>query len=386
MIYARNILQKGTITRFYTTITNKISTENITKKTIKRPPFYKVFPKKKFISKILFELGSDHTYGKLYPIYESIYDNLDGPDVKIKVPPEIKANAMMLMKKTLERVRFKTKAINKHLLALENEILDKAAEMGDDDAISLLAFEVLKCPEENTKEDVEYAKKLIEHLYKVKKHPLTTKLAGDLALKNKDYDKALSFYKQFLSKENDTYLAGTVYEQIGKLYFQTTNLSEAENNFLKAIKYSPIEQVVQSYFYLSQLYTNSDPQKSKKYLEFCASQGFKESFKLLGFLEMNYFGDLIKAREWFGLGMEVFDLECYVGYFDCCWRLKSWEKCWHCYSSIKKLAATNERAKTLLHNFELYRRDTITELNTIVSREGIDHDNKVLLDRNGRWN
>ncbi|CAI5187826.1 ANM_HP_G0244310.mRNA.1.CDS.1 [Saccharomyces cerevisiae] len=44
-----------------------------------------------------------------------------------------------------------------------------------------------------------------------------------------------------------------------------------------------------------------------------------QCFKTLGFLELNYFNNYERTKEWFKTGMEIMDLECFFWIFsDCC--------------------------------------------------------------------
>lgn len=325
---------------------------------LKRPPFNEIFPPKRMINKILFDLDSRYASGKLYVVYESVYNNLDKENYTREFPNSFNASDVMIMKKVLEKVRHRTKSINKHLLELENSLLDSAAEMGNKDAVALLAFDVLKDPSQNTSEDVEYSKLLIKDLYK-RKHHLTLKLTGDLAFKNNNLKEAENYYKQFLDVEDDTFLAGEVYGQLGLIGLRASNLADAERFFLKSIQLSPLKYSVHSYFYLSQMYMSSDPLKARTLMENCATQGFKESFRSLGYLEMNYFKDYYKSQEWFKLGMELFDIECFIGYFDCCCTLKEWAMANKCYKSLQRMAEINPKYRPLLEEFDVARSDKI---------------------------
>lgn len=335
----------GTVRR-YATVGSSIS----------RPPFEEVFPRKRMVNRILFELDSRLSYGKIYPIFESSYNDVDKDDISLAA--KVSASDVMLMKKVLEKVRSRTKSANRHLLKLESALLDKAAEMGDKDAIALVAFDVLKDPSKNSQEDVNYAKLLIKDLYK-REHLLTLKLTGDLALGAGDSSKAADYYKHFLKLESDTYLAGEVYGQLGQISFKKTDLQSAEDYFRKSIALSPLEYSVHSYYYLAQIYMNSDPLKARTLMESCATQGYKESFKALGFLEMHYFGDLYKAQEWFKLGMELFELECFIGYFDCCASLGDWSLAKKCLKSLEKIGETNATYKSIVEQFLEARKEKI---------------------------
>lgn len=357
----------------------------------KRPPLDEIFPQKKMVSRILFELDSRLAYNKLYPMYEKLYEGLDtGNDVDI--PNSIKGKDLMIMKKVLEKVRHKTKAINKNLLALENVLLDRAAEIGDNDAISLLCFDVLKDPDSNTEDDVSHAKKLIKNLYQMN-HPLTVKLTADIALKNHDDATAEVYYMKFLDLQNDTFLAGEVYGQLGQIHFRKPNLIEAEKCFLKSIKLCPIDYSVRSYFLLGQMYVNNDIFKARYLIESSATQGFKESFRTLGLLEMNYFKNYPKAQEWFKLGMELYDTECFVGYFDCTMKNNELLLAKRCYESMEKLAENNQDVNRLFEDFSSHRASDIQKIKEYSPNASINTwqsltpgDTTVKVSKSNTWN
>ncbi|KAH9198735.1 hypothetical protein LQ764DRAFT_227684 [Zygosaccharomyces rouxii] len=319
-----------------------------------RPQFHEVFPQKRTVNRILFELDSKHTFGKLYPVYDNIYQNMQ-KGIDTEIPKGISPSDLMIMKKVLEKIRHRTKSINPHLLALENALLDRSAELGNNDAISLLAFDVLRDPGHNNPEDVDYGKKLIKELYK-KNHHLTMKLLGDLSLKSGNDTEACKYYLKFLDLEDRTFLAGEVYGKLGQINFRKPDLRKAEQFFLKAIKLSPLEYSVHSHFYLAQIYMNSDPLRARVLMENCATQGFRESFKTLGFLEMNYFEDFFKAQEWFRLGLELFQIECFIGFFDCCAKLKNWTGANKCYETMLKLQEVNANYKEIIDKFVTNRQ------------------------------
>lgn len=354
-----------------------------------RPPFHDVFPQKKMINRLLFELDSRLTFAKLYPLYEKLYKEMD-KEVNVAIPKGFEPKDLMIMKKVLEKVRHKTKAINKNLIRLENELLDKAAEMGDNDAIALLCFDVLKDPSVNTKEDVDHGRKLIKALYKLD-HPLTIKLTADLALKSQDDKAAEEYYLKFLNLQDDTFLAGEVYGQLGQINFRKPDLVEAEKCFLKSIQLSPIDYSVRSYFLLGQMYVNNDIFKARSLIESSATQGFKESFRTLGFLEMNYFKDLPKAQEWFKLGMELYDIDCFIGYFDCAINRQEYLLAKKCYQSMEKIASKNEEYKNVLHEFMKHRENDVKKINEHSSNASTDllrdvQKSEVKLSKDNKWN
>ncbi|CUS22080.1 LAQU0S04e07756g1_1 [Lachancea quebecensis] len=328
---------------------------------LKRPPFHEVFPQKRLVNRLLFELDSKLTFPKLYPVYESIYNNLGRSDQENVIPNSFAASDVMIMKKVLEKLRHRTKSTNKNFIALENELMEKAAEMGDNDAIGLLAYNVLKNPQKNSPEDVAHAKTLIKQLYQMN-HPLTLKLTGDFAWASNDFKSAENYYKRFLEFENDTFRAGEVYGQLGVLYFKKPNLKEAERCFLASISLAPRENVVKSYYHLAQLYMESNPLKARSLMESAAGEGFKESFQLLGFLEMNYFKNYGKSQQWFRLGMELYEIDCYIGYFDSCVKMQKWHLAKKCMETMRLLAQKNVSHYPAYEAFLKSREDKIKAL------------------------
>ncbi|SCU96957.1 LAFA_0G09010g1_1 [Lachancea sp. 'fantastica'] len=331
----------------------------------KRPHFQDVFPNKKLVNRLLFEMDSKLTFSRLYPVYEAVYNSLEAPEVPGKcIPSSFKGEDVLMMKKVLEKLRHRTKTLNRNLVALESELLEKAAELGDNDAIAALAFQVLEKAEKNTPEDVTHAKKLIKTLYKMP-HPLTIKLTADLAFTKNDFVSAEKFYRKYLELENDTYRAGEVSGKLGIINFKKPDLKAAEEYFLRSIRICPLEQVVQSYYYLAQLYMDSEPLKARCLMESAASEGFKESFQSLGFLEMNYFQNYAKALEWFKLGMELFDFQCFIGYFDCSIKLESYQKAKKCLESMQTISKNNEMTQK---SFDLFLSSRAKQIQALESR------------------
>lgn len=122
----------------------------------KRPELAEIFPKRKFINRQLFDLDSRLTFRKLYPVYESLYKSIDGQyetnettksssplSSPGKIPSYVNGTDLLIMKKALEKYRVYSSTINKHLVALENQLVETAAEFGNNDAIALLAFDTL---------------------------------------------------------------------------------------------------------------------------------------------------------------------------------------------------------------------------------------------------
>lgn len=79
----------------------------------------------------------------MMPILTNIYNNLSQPS-KITIPNTVKPLDLMVFRKLLTSIRSVTQSVNKNLLDLENELVEQAAERGDLDAITMLAFEKVR--------------------------------------------------------------------------------------------------------------------------------------------------------------------------------------------------------------------------------------------------
>ncbi|KAL3228941.1 Protein MSS2, mitochondrial [Nakaseomyces bracarensis] len=309
------------------------------------------FPRKKTLNKLLFDLNSRLAYKKLYPVCVALYHDAEDSTVK-QVLQGVRGSDLMIMRNALEKVRNRTRYIRQDILSLESKLLDKAAELGDNDAISLLSFNTLKeelkgNETEDDGDEVEIARKLFKELYNIE-HPLTIKLLGDLSLDNGNSVEALKFYRKFIDIAvrdhgkllygNDE-LIGEVYGKIGEIEFTyNSNILKAEENWIRCLQLTSVETSVRWYYLLSQVYMNSEPMKARILLEKCAAQGFKESFTSLGFIEMNLFDNIDRAKEWFKLGMEVFELQSFIGFFDCCVNREDWISALKCFRSIEKIS------------------------------------------------
>lgn len=283
-----------------------------------RPELLTILPTKRSLNRFLFDFDSRLPYKKVLPILQTVYDNLDTPQ-DIKLPKSVRGSDLMIQKHILAAVRTKTNTMNRNLVELENELVEQAAELGDNDAITILAFEAL---ESGNKEDFAYAQKLVKELVE-KKHPLVFKLAGDVAFKKAQYHNAAEYWTQFLQYESDTVMASQVCSNLGVYYFShlqpKPDLSKARQYFEQSVQIGELDKyTVIAHYYLGQLFSTTNPEVARYHLEIAASQALKESFATLGFLEMNTFNQYYKAIEWFQLGAEMSgDLMCIMGQFDC---------------------------------------------------------------------
>ena len=300
------------------------------------------------MNRILFDNDSRLAYLKFIPVLQAIYTNLDNPDA-IKLPKYVKAFDLMVFKNVLSSIRTTTNTINTNLLDLENELIEQAADLGDNDAISMLAFETVErslAEKSVSKQDYQHANKLIAQLTDMK-HPLVFKLAGDLAFKQKYYNQAEQYWLQFVELEPDTIRASHVYSNLGIYYFsyrEVPDLSLAKKYFLKSIRFGEIDKhIIQSHYYLGQLYVTVDPKLAKYHWEISASRGLKESFPSLGFLELNVFQNYAKSLEWFKLGVEASqDITCMIGQFDCYIVMENFKSA---YETLNKLINIRQKIK-----------------------------------------
>lgn len=284
-----------------------------------RPALQSILPKKKTLNRILFDNDSRLPYRKLMPILTSVYDHIDVPH-KITLPSYTTHNDLMLLRSVLHDLRTMSNSVNKNLVDLENELVEQAAELGDSDAIAILAFEAISSPS-TSKDDYDYANKLIAELTE-KKHPLVFKKAGELAFSKAYYEQAAQYWHQFLELEDNSVMASHVYSSLGIYYYQylspRPDLNRAKIYFEKSIAYGHLDShTIKAHYYLGQLYSITDPILARFHLQICASKGLQESFPALGFMELNVFADIAKALEWFRLGVEANnDISCLVGQFD----------------------------------------------------------------------
>lgn len=313
-----------------------------------RPELLSILPSKRTINRILFDNDSPITYSKMMPVLQNIYNNLSQPS-KIEIPTSVKSLDLMVFRKLLTSIRSVTQSANKNLLDLENELVEQAAERGDLDAITMLAYEKVRenlrqetVVDKAAKEDLAHANKLIKELTELK-HPLVFKMAGDLAFEKKVYATAVDYWQQFLELEDDTIEAGHVYYSLGYYFFSQPppiqDFNKAKQYFQKCIQLTDLDlHSTKAHYYLGQLYLDKNPQVAKYFMEISALKSLLESFASLGFLEMNKFKNYDIAIEWFKLGVEANkDLLCLIGQFDCYIKMKQWRAADQVLRNLKEL-------------------------------------------------
>lgn len=281
-----------------------------------RPSILELLPPKRFVNRILFDLDSRLNYKKVIPVLDTIYQSIPSGEDPI-IPKYATPDDLMLFQKALKEIRQKTRTENRYLMQLENALVEKAAESGQRDAVSVLAFTAIKDQNNQfTDDDKAHARKLIKELMKLK-HPLAIKLTGDMLYQSNALVEAEKMYMRFLELEKDTILSAEVHKSLGVIFFKDLRHFKARTHFEKSIRLAPLDKVYESHFYLSQLYSNDDPLRSRHHLQLSSSQGLRESLANLGFLELNYFNNADIAFQWFKLGAEITDITSLIGLFDC---------------------------------------------------------------------
>ncbi|GME80866.1 unnamed protein product [Ambrosiozyma monospora] len=299
------------------------------------PLLMDILPSKRAINKLLFDFDARLSYAKYIKTIEPIYENLQKAEPEeYTLPKKVAGSDLLLFQKILAEIRSRTHTSNKYLVKLEDELIEKSAEMGNRDALTILSFRALKDKENNefTKEDQKAAQDFIDKLVELK-HPLVFKMLADYQFNEGKHTEAISNYTKFLNFDKESLLASQVYQILGVIMFSQKLLRQSKVLFEKSIALAPVQKCAQSHFYLGVL-NELDPIRARYHFELSSSSGFLESFKNLGFLELNYFKDVRKAECWFDLGCQVGDFDCFVGNFDILFSRKEYEKAWDIYDNF----------------------------------------------------
>ncbi len=321
-----------------------------------KPLLTDILPRKKVISKLLFDFNAKYNYHHYLPVVIDIYDKMDtGKEPNTE---KLKGSDLILFQKVLKEIRMQTHSANKYLVKLEDSLIEEAATLGNRDALTILCFKALDdTTGEYTKDDKEQAKVFINKLSKLR-HPLVFKMSGDYYYRNNDVKKAVKLYGKFLNLDNNSFLASEVYKTLGMLSFQQQKLMQAKVFMEKAINLAPSNKVSHAHFILG-LINEIDPLKARYHFEMAASEGFLESFVNLGFLELNYFKNLYKSKQWFKLGAELGDYNCMIGLFDCYMKENNWKNAKITYD--KTIQYLKDIGLTI--DLDSLRADSIAKLN-----------------------
>ena len=106
-----------------------------------------------------------------------------------------------------------TNSIDVHLLDLENELIEQLAELGNNDAITILAFETVRkrqiLKEIVDEEDYQHANELIKQLIDIN-HPLVFKMAGDLSWELNQPNQAIEYWQTYIQLASNKILVVTI--------------------------------------------------------------------------------------------------------------------------------------------------------------------------------
>lgn len=316
------------------------------------------------------------SYKKVIQTYEACWN-----DEEIPLPADVKAHDVYQLKTILEANRKKTGALSKTALLLESNLIEKAAEMGDNMAITLLCGRTLN-DEKASEEDKTHAIKLLDDLCEIQFGP-AFKIKGDIAYKHGHISKAEGLYQECLDSNLSQELNSVKIEclrSIGVIRFNNYDLDQAKLYFqLSIAEAEQNNQVMDCHFYLSQI-LEEDKDRARYHLEQAARFGLKQSFAPLGFLLMNYFNRPDLGVEWFDLGNSIGDFNSIVGLFDVSIKQKKYSIARKAFESIKKLTPDEDT----LNHFKNSRR---LGLEILQSQEPVMADSETTPQENpkGRW-
>ncbi|GME96956.1 unnamed protein product [[Candida] boidinii] len=371
--------------------------------TADRPLLLDVLPSRKFIKRLLFDMDAKMNYNKYLPVLEKIYDTMDnnkiddkGQDLK-KIYSKLTGKDLVIFQNVLKEIRTQTHTSNKNLVDLESALIERAGELGNRDAITMLCFKALEqdsntgssstIEEPYTDEEKRFANLHIMKLLKLN-HPLTFKMSGDFAFKNGRVEDAVKFYNQFIKLDPNSFLTSEVYKSMGIIEFRNSRLIKSKYFFEKSIALAPSSKVSQCHYFLGQIYED-DPLRSRYHFEMSAAEGFRESFASLGFLELNYFHDAYKAKHWFLLGSELGDVNCMIGVFDSYIRVDDLSNAAKAFNKIKKFL--NEQTESVNFTWDQFlkiREESIDKLSITGLINEINIDNSLSNEnlQDSKWN
>lgn len=315
-----------------------------------------ILPPKGQVRLYLFQHRVPHSYQTVLKSYAACYGTNDAP-----LPKGIKGSDLVKLKNVLETHRKRTGSAARPALRLEANLIERAAELGDETAIALLCGKTLLTPltenatEQQRKEEEEdraHAIRLLDELSVERGFGLAYKIKGDVAYKHGSMSKAEDLYQACIdslpatgSRDSDSNTATLRVEclrnigimrfrtfdvEISRTYFELAVL-EAENN-----EVGNPAQAMDCHYYLGQIMSESDKKRARYHLEQAARQGLKEAFAPLGFLLLNYFNKRGLAKEWFDLGADVGEVTSLIGQFDVAMLDENYEQAEKSLEKIKK--------------------------------------------------
>ncbi|OBA26843.1 hypothetical protein HANVADRAFT_2484 [Hanseniaspora valbyensis NRRL Y-1626] len=330
------------------------------------------------------------------------YTNLLLPNGLINKNKKITYLELLLLRHSLIQFKETYRVYNKAFGLIEHLLLKISIEMNSKDALAIESFEVLMNEAKNKQLNYENNELVLKNaqtnfkkLLHEDKHLTTIKYIGDLNFQLRKYDEALKNYNDYLQqlvplineKPPPLYksiLTMTKYKHMNPLLKQFHNLDIAKtyNNIAKIylsnnqildcecfLKQSLINNEnnmslkLVTYYLLGLIYSTFDPSLAKQCFQIVAVEGFRESFKHLGNLEMNYFGDMITAEQWFQLGIELEDTNCYMGMFDLRMKLKQFSQSMGIMNKLNDISKEKPEFKPVLEQFIMIRSDKLDEMN-----------------------
>lgn len=305
-----------------------------------------MLPQKKIIRQYLYEKKIGLPYKKVLKTYESCWGENGGA-----LPTGVNGEDVYQLKTILEAHRKRTGSLNRHALQLETNLIERAAELGNNMAISLLCGRTLS-DENSSEDDKAHAVKLLDELCDLNFGP-AFKIKGDIAYKFGHVNKAESLYQDCLDSNLSQDLKSVKIEclrSIGVINFNTYDLEQAKLYFQLAIAEAERpDQVMDCHFYLSQI-IEDDKDKARYHLEQAARHGLKQAFAPLGFLLMNYFNRPELALEWFELGNSIGDFNSSVGLFDVSVRQKKLDAAHKALENIKQFSPDEDTLEHFMNS------------------------------------
>lgn len=295
-----------------------------------------ILPPKGQFRLYLFQHRIPLSYSTVVQSYAACWGTNDG-----ELPAGVTGRDLVRLKNILESHRKRTGSVTRHALKLEANLIERAAELGDNTAIALLCGRtVLASPKpglseaeiKQDEEDKTHAMKLLNELSDDLNFPLAFKIKGDIAYKMGRQEKAEQLYQSCVdnlpemgSKENDSNTATLRVEclrSIGFIRFNNYDVETARTYFELAVLEAENgltgnpAQAMDCHYYLGQIAAESDKKRARYHLEQASRMGLKEAFAPLGFLLLNYFGKKDLAKEWFDLGASIGEQTAMIGQFD----------------------------------------------------------------------
>lgn len=300
---------------------------------------------------------------------------------------------LMLLRHSLIQFKDTYRVYNKSFHLVEEIILKICIELGCKDALSIESFEKMMNEVKTNKArdiDIEQSKNNLRTLLK-QQHPITLKHIGDLNFQLRKYDQCLEYYGKYLniilSKVNEVPPSAfsslfskkkykpmspllkqlyfldiaRTYNNIAKVYLSNNQIYDCERFLKESLiqNQNNMSLKLVTYYLLGLIYSTYDPVLSKQCFQIISVEGFKESFKHLGNLELNYFGDASKASNWFELGVHLEDFHCYVGLFDASMNQNNLNRCFNVLDLMQKRLPHKPKWKPLMESFVQTRGEKI---------------------------